>query len=136
MEPQQLSYEIHPSFLESFTFLAQKENIPFTFKYHPIKGLAGYFLVTLDKAVINSIAVDFFAEASKFQIKQDKEKMERLTEIDLDYERIRSDMKALVFYASLSQPAYKSTEKRKDIFSMLHSDLSKKLRPPFRRKIV
>lgn len=133
MESEQLSFQIHPSLLENFTFLLLQENISFTFKYEHINGPAGYFQVTLERPATKSLPFDLLVEASKTQVSQEKLQIERLMEIDLDYEKIRSDMKALIFYASLSQPAYKSTEKRKDVFSMLHSDLSKRLSPPVRR---
>lgn len=134
MEAQQLSFKIHPHFLEQLNILLHAEAISFTFKYQAIGGPAGYFLVTIDRPVQNKFPFELIVTTSEAQISKDKEQVEFLVGVERDYERIRSDMKALIFHASLSQPAYKSTEKRKDVFSMLHSELSKQLRPPLRKR--
>ena len=134
MEPHQLTFKINPYFLEQFSALLQMESIPFTFTYEASFGLAGCFLVTIERPMQAKLPFDMIVSTSQVQIIKDKERLEFLLSIDRDYERIRSDMKALIFHATLSQPPYKATEKRKSVFELLHSDLSKNLRPPLRKR--
>lgn len=136
MEAPQLSFRIHPGSFSSAVQILNAAQIPFEFKYETVYGLVGCFIINTTKALeleAHIAAMQFTEASSSLQLSQEENKITRFYEIDRDYERIKSDMKALIFYARLNQSDNTSMRKEKVVTDMLDSNLSKTLHPKSRR---
>lgn len=141
METPRLNYFIIPEGMKTILDSLNKYNISYSIAFHYLTYPVGWFEITLEKKIDDPGLLgllEFTEGLSKTYIEKQKKKITELCLMELDYDKAKYDINALMLHILLQTPENKTKDIKGILGKNLKSEIAKKFMPsakPQRKRV-